>query len=71
MTEKRTWNNPTREPWNPLIKACLDGVDRHTRMYLETGDTSHLDQAQLLRDYVLGLKVWIHRVEGLQNNTEG
>jgi len=60
----REWNNPIREPWNPVIKKCLDAVDTHTRMYLETGDEWHQSQAKVLRKYVKDLKVWIHKQEG-------
>ncbi len=61
---KRSWNNPTREPWNPVIKACVNAIDHHTRMYLETKDRWHLDRAQTLREYVSELKDWIHDCEG-------
>jgi hypothetical protein len=63
MNEKRTWNNPTRKPWNPVIKQCLNAVDEHVRLYLLTGDSWHLDRAQILREYVAELKGWIHKVE--------
>jgi hypothetical protein len=59
----REWNTSFREPWNPVIKKCLDGVDLHTRNLLETGDTFHEDQAKLLRTYVRNLKDWIHATE--------
>ena len=60
----REWNTPIREPWNPVIKKCLDAVDLHTRMYLETGDEWHQYQAKTLRNYVRTLKTWIHKQEG-------
>ena len=60
----REWNTPVREPWNPVIKKCLDAVDEHTRQHLKTGDEWHLSQAQILRNYVKDLKVWIHKEEG-------
>ena len=63
-SERRTWNNPTREPWNPVIKACLNAVDEHTKNYLQTGDPWHEQQAEILRKYVLELKKWIHATEG-------
>jgi hypothetical protein len=59
VSEKRTWNNPTREPWNPVIKACLNAIDNHVQLYLRTGDSWHMDQAQALRAYVQELKTWI------------
>lgn len=60
----REWNNPIREPWNPVIKKCLDAVDEHMRQHLMTGDDWHLSQAETLRKYVKNLKVWIHKQEG-------
>jgi hypothetical protein len=59
----REWNTSFREPWNPVIKKCLDGVDLHTKYHIETGDTFHKDQADLLRSYVRNLKDWIHSTE--------
>jgi hypothetical protein len=63
VNERRTWNNPTREPWNPIIKACLTGVDQHISLLLQTGDARHAEQAALLRQYVHNLKTWIHETE--------
>ena len=60
----REWNTPIREPWNPVIKKCLDAVDEHTRQHIQTGDEWHLSQAEVLRKYVKDLKVWIHKEEG-------
>lgn len=60
----REWNTPKREPWNPVIKKCLDAVDLHTRLHLETGDSWHEEQCIILRKYVKDLKVWIHKEEG-------
>lgn len=60
----RTWNTPVREPWNPIIKHCLNAVDLHVSLYLKTGDKRHMNQAKLLRGYVLELKQWIREVEG-------
>jgi hypothetical protein len=59
----REWNTSFREPWNPIIKRCLDGADLHTEIYLETGDGFHEQQAEKLRDYVRSLKDWIHATE--------
>jgi hypothetical protein len=53
---KREWNTPVREPWNPLIKECLNAVDRHVAFYLASGDERHLSQAETLRKYVRELK---------------
>ena len=63
----REWNTPIREPWNPVIKKCLDAVDEHMRQHLKTGDDWHLSQAEILRKYVKDLKVWIHKQEGWWN----
>jgi hypothetical protein len=60
---KRTYNTEVREPWNPVIKTCLDAVDRHMSLYLDTGSTIHLKQAELLRAYVRGLKEWVRSEE--------
>ena len=62
--ERRTWNNPVREPWNPVIKHCLNAVDHHVRLYLQDGNEWHLEQAEILRKYILSLKKWIHATEG-------
>lgn len=61
---KRTWNTPVREPWNPVIKQCLNAVDEHMRLYFETGNSWHVAQAEILRKYTLELKKWIHSTEG-------
>lgn len=62
--ERRTWNTPLREPWNPVIKHCLNAVDEHVRLYLSTQDLWHLQQSEALRNYVMELKKWIHKQEG-------
>ena len=59
----REWVTATREPWCPLIKQCLDGIDRHNSLWFTTGDPWHLRQADCLRQYVIELKGWIHRHE--------
>lgn len=64
MSERRTWNTPLREPWNPVVAQILKGIDEHTRQHLATGDPWHAEQAATLRAYVRGLKDWIHRQEG-------
>ena len=63
VVAKREWNTPIRDPWNPVIKEALHGVDHHVRLYLATGDAWHLKQADLLRGYVVALKEWINRQE--------
>jgi hypothetical protein len=45
----REWVTATREPWCPLIKQCLDGIDRHNSLWFTTGDPWHLRQADCLR----------------------
>jgi len=62
-SEKRTWDNPTRKPWNPVIKACLNAIDEHIRLHLLTGEVWHLSQAEILRQYVRDLKDWINHTE--------
>ena len=59
----REWNTPYREPWNPVIKKCLDAIDLHTVLHLETQDQFHIEQAKILRQYVRNLKDWIHETE--------
>ena len=59
----REWNTPTREPWNPLIKAALNAVDQHNKFYFESNNVKHLILAQLLRDYVKYLKDFITESE--------
>jgi hypothetical protein len=61
--ERRSWNTPLRQPWNPVIKQCLNAVDYHVSLYLETGDPWHQEQANSLRQYVAKLKEWIHEQE--------
>jgi hypothetical protein len=63
VNEKRTWNNPTREPWNPVIHHCLKAIDHHNALYFQTRDPWHLEKAILLREYVHELKTWINRTE--------
>jgi hypothetical protein len=63
-SERRSWNTPLRAPWNPVIKACLNAIDEHVKLYLESGDSWHLRQAESLRNYVANLKDWIHSQEG-------
>lgn len=61
---KREWNTPVREPWNVLIHQSLQAIDRHNMLWVSSGDRWHLQQAQVLREYVSGLKTWIHQQEG-------
>lgn len=59
----REWNTPVREPWNGPIHSILKAIDTHMDLYLKTGNKWHLEQADFLRNYVSGLKTWIHREE--------
>ncbi len=60
---RREWNTPVRAPWNVLIHQALQAVDRHNRLFFDTGDRWHLQQAAALRSYVRALKTWIHQQE--------
>jgi hypothetical protein len=62
---KRTWDTPIRERWNAPIHHCLKAIDSHVDLYLKTGNTWHIEQANFLRSYVGQLKTWIHEEEGL------
>ena len=59
----REWNTPKRECWNVPIHQILKAIDNHIRLHLETGDSWHEEQAQILRNYVKNLKIWIHEQE--------
>tara|TARA_R110000868_G_scaffold291277_1_gene551711 strand:- start:211 stop:408 length:198 start_codon:yes stop_codon:yes gene_type:complete len=59
----REFNTPHREKWNAPIHQILKAIDNHTRLHLETGDSWHEEQAQILRKYVKDLKVFIHLQE--------
>jgi hypothetical protein len=63
MTERRTFNTPLREPWNPIVYQCLRAVDCHNAQYFLTGNVWHLEQSELLRHYVRSLKDWIREEE--------
>jgi hypothetical protein len=63
MTERRTFNTPLREPWNPIVYQCLRAVDCHNTQYFLTRNAWHLEQAELLRHYVRSLKDWIREEE--------
>lgn len=47
-----------------MIKACLNAIDQHVALYLNTREEWHLEQAERLRCYVSDLKRWIHQQEG-------
>jgi len=60
----REWNTPKRECWNAPIHQILKAVDNHTRLHLETGNIWHQQQSNILRQYLIELKIWIHNEEG-------
>ena len=59
----REFDTPHREKWTRPIHQILKAIDNHTRLWMETGDFWHEEQAQILRKYVKDLKVWIHKQE--------
>lgn len=62
----REWDTPERECWNKPIHQILKGIDNHTRIYIETGDYWHQQQADILRNYLHNLKTWIHKQERIR-----
>ncbi len=64
--ERRTWDTPIRERWNPVIHQCLKGIDYHNELYFKTGNAWHLEKAQRLREYVIELKEMIKQEEESQ-----
>jgi hypothetical protein len=68
-SELRTWNTPIRDPWNPIIKHCLNAIDYHIDLFVQTHDPWHFCQAQKLRDYLKDLKNWITEEEGKSNES--
>ena len=63
VSERRTWDSPVREPWNPIIHHLLKAVDTHNRLYFQTCDEWHLQKAREMRAYVVELKDWIKNQE--------
>jgi hypothetical protein len=63
VSERRTWDSPVREPWNPIIHHLLKAVDTHNRLYFQTCDEWHLQKAREMRAYVVELKNWIKNQE--------
>jgi len=64
MSEKRTWSNPHRDPWNAPIANILKAIDEHNNEYFRTGNPWHLAKAVMLREYLVELKGWVMRKEG-------
>lgn len=67
MTRPREYNAPHRKDWNDPIHYILKAIDAHGRLFLETGDCWHEEQAKILRKYIKDLKIWIHKTEGYWN----
>jgi hypothetical protein len=61
---KREFNTPHREAWNAPIHHILKAIDQHMLLYFDSKDPWHLQQSELLRNYLHGLKTFIHRQEG-------
>jgi hypothetical protein len=59
----RTFNTPHREPWNAPIHQILKAIDNHNQEYFKTGNSWHLEKADMLRNYLKELKFWIHKKE--------
>lgn len=63
----RDFNTPHRQQWNGPIHHIIKAIDEHNVQYFKTGNIWHLQQAELLRKYIHGLKMYIHRQEGKLN----
>jgi hypothetical protein len=63
MSEKRTWSNLHRDPWNGPIAQTLRAIDAHNAEYFRTGNPWHLQKAIMLREYMVELKEWLTRKE--------
>jgi hypothetical protein len=63
MNERRTWNTPTREPWNPVIHQMLRAIDHHNEAFFRDGNDWHIEKAIMLRQYVRELKDWLNEEE--------
>ena len=59
MSDKRTWSNPHRDPWNSPIANILKAIDEHNREYFRTGNPWHLAKARMLREYLVEVTEWI------------
>jgi hypothetical protein len=67
---ERTFNSPSREPWNKPIHNILKAIDQHNVEYFKSGDLWHMEKAKFLREYVLELKQWIHENENFGKCTD-
>ena len=59
----REWDTPIRSEWNKPIHQILKAIDNHTQEYFKSGNTWHLEKAEILRQYVRELKDFIHKEE--------
>lgn len=59
----REWNTPHREEWNVPIHQILKAIDNHNYEYFKSGNSWHLEKADMLRNYLRELKTWIHKKE--------
>lgn len=59
----REWSTDIRDPWNAKIHSILKTIDLHTELHLETGEEFHINQSNILRNYLRELKTWIHNQE--------
>jgi hypothetical protein len=66
----REWSNNTRDPWNDKIHAIIKAIDQHTKLYLQSGEEFHNEQANFLRRYVVDLKSWIHKQEQINKKRD-
>ena len=62
----REFNTPIREPWNGVIKTCLDTVDLHNEHLFKSNNPKHAQAAEMLRRYVIHLKNLIKSIEDSQ-----
>jgi hypothetical protein len=63
MCHAERMEHSAQEKWTAPIHQILKAIDNHTRLYIETGDVWHEEQAQILRKYIKDVKVWIHKEE--------
>lgn len=59
----REWSNSIRDPWNAPIHHILKAIDNHNQEYFKTGNSWHLEKADILRNYLKELKFWIYKEE--------
>lgn len=59
----RTFNTSHREKWNAPIHYILKAIDHHNSEYFKSGNSWHLEKAELLRTYLYELKNYIKSQE--------